>query len=441
MSFSSGQLAQYVSGKLIGRDDVVCLGAEIDSRQPIEGKVFFALHGEHADGHDFVEMAAQNGCSAVVVERSYEVSVPVIVVRDVRKALYDLAKARRVELNCDAVIAVTGSVGKTTTKDILACLLGDRVVASRNSFNNDLGVPITVLDAEGAQFLVAEIGANEVGEIEPLAALVQPDIAILTSVGDAHLEGFGDRKTILQEKAKLLEAVPKGGYVIVPETIDLASTDISALIVTVGESTSADIQVSMGIDEFGFATLSMHGEEVKLSLLGQHNAMNAALGIVAASYANQEVSISELLVRVCNAGAPKGRLRKVEVGEIVFLDDAYNANPTSMRSALELFSGLKANRKVMILGDMLELGTSSHSEHRLLAGVIEKVDADLVVLVGKEMKAAVGSSAAICVENINDLQSITSLLRPRDLVLLKGSRGLCLEKIIDSCRQTKVLEH
>jgi len=355
--------------------------------------------------------------------------------------LYDLAKARRVELNCDAVIAVTGSVGKTTTKDILACLLGDRVVASRNSFNNDLGVPMTVLDAEGAQFLVAEIGANEVGEIEPLAALVQPDIAILTSIGEAHLEGFGDRKTILQEKVKLLEAVPKDGYVIVPETIDLASTNISALIVTVGESTSADIQVSMGIDEFGFATLSMHGEEVKLSLLGQHNAMNAALGIVAASYANQEVSISELLVRVCNAGAPKGRLRKVEVGEIVFLDDAYNANPTSMRSALELFSGLKANRKVMILGDMLELGTSSHSEHRLLAGVIEKADADLIVLVGKEMKAAVGSSAAICVENINDLQSITSLLRPRDLVLLKGSRGLCLEKIIDSCRQTKVLEH
>ena len=132
---------------------------------------------------------------------------------------------------------------------------------------------------------------------------------------------------------------------IVPETIDLASTDISALIVTVGESASADIQVSMGTDEFGFATLSMDGEEVKLSLLGQHNAMNAALGIVAASYANQEVSISELLIRVCNAGAPKGRLRKVEIGEIVFLDDAYNANPTSMRSALELFSGLKANRK------------------------------------------------------------------------------------------------
>ncbi len=441
MSFTSGQLATYVNGELHGQLDVECSGAEIDSRQPLDGKVFFALQGEQADGHDYVGEAVANGCSAVVVERTCIVRVPVVVVRDARRALFQLAEARRTEMEFDSVIAVTGSVGKTTTKDILGCLLGDNVVISRKSFNNDLGVPLTILEGESANYLVAEIGANDVGEIEPLAKLAQPDIAILSSIEKAHLEGFGNQSTVLQEKVKLLQAVHGSGYVVIPDTVDVSLFDIAATVVRVGQTDSADVQIFTGIDEHGFATLSMDGEMVTLSLLGEHNAFNAAMAIVAARFALQDVSIVDLLQFACKAVAPEGRLRDIVVGEITFLDDSYNANPASMCSALQLFSQLKAVRKVMVLGDMLELGESSHAEHRLLAPVIENAGAELVVLVGNAMEEALGASSAIFVQNADDLDSVVSLLKPNDLVLLKGSRGLRLERIIELVRKTKVLEH
>lgn len=441
MSFTSGQLATFVNGELHGMGDVACSGVAIDTRETLEGKVFFALQGEHADGHDYVEEAVTNGCSAVVVERACAAGVPEIVVEDARSALFQLAKTRREVMEFGSVIAVTGSVGKTTTKDILGSLLGDNVVVSRKSFNNDLGVPLTVLEGELANFLVAEIGANDVGEIEPLAKLVRPDIAILTSIEKAHLEGFGDQTVVLEEKVKLLQEVHSSGYVVIPDTIEVSMFHIAATVVRVGKTSSADVLIETGIDEHGFATLLLQGERVTLSLLGEHNAFNAALAIVAAQFARTDISLSDLLRFACDAVAPEGRLRKVTVGDITFLDDSYNANPASMRSALQLFSRLPANRKVMVLGDMLELGASSHVEHRLLASVIDKVGADVVVLVGDAMEQAIGSSAAIHVQHTDELDSVAALLKPDDLVLLKGSRGLRLERIIHLLRQTKVLEH
>ena len=441
MSFTTKQLAGYVNGKLNGRTDVVCCGAEIDTRQPLDGKVFFALKGDHADGHNYVEQAALHGCSAIVVERDCDVTVPYVIVDDARLALTQLAKARRLEMAPDAVIAVTGSVGKTTTKDILACLLGQQAVASKNSFNNDLGVPLTILEGENAKYLVIEIGANDVGEIEPLARLAQPDIAILTSIERAHLAGFGDCATVLQEKSKLLESVHEHGFVIIADTIDISEMSIEATIIRVGQSDSADVHVRTGIDEFGFGKLEIDGKSVTLSMFGEHNAKNAALAVVAAKYATRSDSAATLLNLSCNARTPEGRLCKIKVGDITFLDDSYNANPASMRSALKLFTTLRATRKVLVLGDMLELGDSSHAEHRLLATVIENVGADLIFLVGVEMEAAIGGTGAIYLQDAASVDSIVSLLKSDDLILLKGSRSLQLDRIIDLVRQTKVLEH
>ncbi len=442
MSFTTEQLATYVNGELHGSLDASCSGAEIDTRQPIAGKVFFALQGEKADGHDYVEQAVSNGCSAVVVERFCDVEVPIVIVDDARRALFRLAEARRKALDFESVMAVTGSVGKTTTKDILGCLLGNTAAISRKSFNNDLGVPLTILDGESAKYLVTEIGANNVGEIGPLAKLVRPDIAILTSIEKAHLEGFGNKETVLQEKVKLLSAVHQNGYVIIPDTIDVSGFSFDATIIRVGKSKSADVSIHTGTDDCGFATLEMNGEKVTLALLGEHNALNAALAIVAASRACNETTSSEWFQLASLASAPEGRLQKVEVGKITFIDDSYNANPASMRAALQTFSKLKASRKILILGDMLELGDSSHAEHRILISAIDKVGADLVVLVGCAMEAAAaGTSTAMYVQNADELDSIITLLKPNDLVLLKGSRGLRLERIIDLFRETKVLEH
>ncbi len=444
MSFTAEQLARYVGGECCGDQTVVCSGAEIDTRRSVEGKVFFALKGKQSDGHDHLEAAVAGGCSAVVVERSYALEVPVVVVPDVRSALFKLAIARRQELPVQQVIAVTGSAGKTTTKDLLAHLLGDTTTASLHSFNNDLGVPLTILDAEDSSFLVAEIGANEVGEIEPLAKLVRPDIAILTSLGKAHLEGFGSPEAVKREKMYLLESVHEAGVVIVPDTIEIVDGELKASVCTVGTSSTADIQVGTCVNENGFAELEIDGHKVTLSLMGEHNAMNAALAIIATSKAMQRTGTQPCLRSLLDAASqckgPMGRLFTYTVGDVTFIDDSYNANPTSVRSAIHMFSGISAQRKVLILGDMLELGDCAHSEHRLLANVIPQSGAELVILVGPLMEAA--SNIQSCVHEPDPsneaIERIASLIQPNDTVLIKGSRALQLERIIESIQRTKV---
>ena len=444
MSFTTAQLACYVGGECCGDQTIVCNGAEIDTRRCVEGKVFFALQGTQSDGHDYLDDAVAGGCSAVVVQRSCSLDVPVVVVSDARMALFTLAEARRSELPAQQVIAVTGSAGKTTTKDLLAHLLGDNTTASQHSFNNDLGVPLTILDAEDATFLVTEIGANAIGEIGPLATLVQPDIAILTSLGKAHLEGFGSLEAVKREKMLLLKSVHKKGVVIIPDTIDIGSDDFCAAICTVGTSSTADIQVVIGVNTEGFAELEINGYNVTLSLMGEHNAMNAALAIVAAREALQrtgeDLSMQSLLDAASEVKGAPGRLCTFTEGDITVIDDSYNANPTSVRSAIQMFSGMTAQRKVLILGDMLELGDCAHAEHRLLAHVIPKSGADLVILVGSLMEAA--SNIPSCVyepDPTNEaIERIVSLIQPHDTVLIKGSRDLQLERIVQSIQRTKV---
>jgi UDP-N-acetylmuramoyl-tripeptide--D-alanyl-D-alanine ligase len=431
MSFTTGELSGYICGELLGDPDIVCSGAEIDSRNCCEGKVFFAMQGENVDGHDYLDSAILSGCSAVVVEKLRDVSVPLIVVQDTRKALQILAEERRKSIRLECVSAITGSVGKTTTKDILAHILGEGTTSSRKSFNNDLGVPLTILDAEDSNYLVAEVGANDVGEIEPLADLIQPDVAILTSIERAHLDGFGNLNTVLVEKGKLLQAVPKRGFVVVPDTIDVSGIDISATVCTVG-SKSSDVYIKTGTNPEGFSTLEIEGHKVVLSLLGSHNAVNAALAIVAARHILKTISIQKLLALAAEVSSPDGRLNKQRVKEIVFYDDSYNANPASMRSAIEFFSAVKGRRKVLVLGAMLELGEHSHFEHKLLANLISKTEVDLIILVGQEMEP-VSEMLGSIFEPVSDdsaIERIANLLCPRDTVLIKGSRGFKLERII-----------
>ncbi|MBC8309669.1 MAG: UDP-N-acetylmuramoyl-tripeptide--D-alanyl-D-alanine ligase [Phycisphaerales bacterium] len=440
MTFSTEQLARYVQGSLQGDSNVQCNGASIDSRSCEIGNVFFALEGEHADGHQFVKQAFEAGCAVVVAEREIEVGAPVVLVENARSALFELALQRRKELSVTKVISVTGSVGKTTTKNLIASLLGEHVVASKKSFNNDLGVPLTILDAEHAEFLVAEVGANDVGEIEPLANLVQPDIAVLTAIGLAHLEGFGDYETVLTEKVKLLQALPPDGVAIVPESIDLSSFSIAASICTVGTSPEADVQIEIGTNDLGYATLRIGNDEVVLSILGKHNAMNAALALVAVGYARPECQRRHLMQEISCVEAPSGRLQIHECNGITFLDDSYNANPTSMQSALELFGEILCGRKVLILGDMLELGEHSYAEHQTLSASINTAQADVVILVGDYMKIPSRSVASIYEPEASAeaMVRIAGLLDVGDTVLIKGSRGLKLERIIEMKRQTKV---
>ncbi len=440
MPFTTEQLEQYVSGQLIGRGDFQCSGAEIDTRRALHGKVFFALKGERADGHDFVEEAVQKGCSAVVVSRPVKCEVPVVLVDCPRSALFELALKRR-EFVTGVVIAITGSVGKTTTKNLIADLLGSDAVRSPMSFNNELGIPLTMLDAEGSSFVVIEVGANEVGEIPKLSTLVQPDVAVLTAIAPAHLEGFGSIEAIAKEKCSLLESLGEDGTAIIGRGVDVSQASISCPLISID-----DLPWSFSQTPSGQGFISMDGTECELKLLGAHNAMNGALAILATEEAIKRSAVNcsrvELQQSIMAVQPTEGRMSSHLVNGITFINDAYNANPASMNALLTFASGCEAKRKVLVLGDMLELGENEQSAHEQLVPQIAIVDADVVCLVGDAMRHAYdGMLDSLYFQHATEcaMESIAGCLEQGDIVFLKGSREIRLERVMDKFMQRKVL--
>ena len=440
MPFTTEQLEQYVSGQLIGRGDVQCQGVEIDTRRALHGKIFFALKGEQADGHDFVDDAIQKGCAAVVVSKPVKCEVPVVIVECPRSSLFELALKRR-EFVTGTVIAITGSVGKTTTKNIIAELLAGDTVSSPKSFNNDLGIPLTMLDAEGASFVVVEVGANEVGEILKLAKLVQPDVAVLTAIAPAHLEGFGSLEAIIKEKCSLLESLDENGTAIVGKHVDVTQSNINCPVRFVD-----DLEWSFSQSPSGHGVITMEDEDCPLQLLGEHNAMNGGLALLAAEEAmaksNVKCSRASLIQTLTKVEPTTGRMSSHEIDGVTFIHDAYNANPASMTALLKFASQCEATRLVLVLGEMLELGSAEKSEHEQLISQIASVDADVVCLVGEAMKHThLGMPESTCFLEATHcaMDSIAELLHQGDLVFLKGSRGIGLERVMDSFTQRKVL--
>ncbi len=441
MNWALSDIVEATQGRLFGDPSLRWSGAEIDTRRDVQNKVFFALQGEQTDGHEFIDRAIEGGCAAVVVSKTVTASVPVIQVDDPRKALFVLAKFIRATINTHTAIAITGSVGKTTTKDLLASLLGSDVTVSPASFNNDLGIPLTLLSGGSTKNIVIEVGANACGEIEPLAALVGPDIAIITAIQKAHLEGFGTIEAIFNEKMKLIEALESGGVAIVPLELQIDRANLSCALVTVGESNDADVRVRTSCDAQGFAMLDIGAGFVTLRVLGKHNAMNAALAIVAAQRAFQrqgeDVPLQALLEEVSSIEGTAGRLMKTDINGVTVIDDAYNANPASMAAAIEMFSSLQGGRKILVLGDMLELGDHSDGEHRRIGDLLSKHTFDQIVLVGKAMVCAAHVVLnARYEENYCDqtMQRIAETFEQGDVVLLKGSRGMKLERITECLR-------
>ncbi len=440
MPFTTEQLESYVSGQLIGREDVQCSGAEIDTRRDVLGKVFFALQGQHADGHDYIEEAVKRGCAAVVASKPVQCEVPVVIVENPQEALFNLALQRRPFVN-GVVIAVTGSVGKTTTKDLIASLLGEHAISSPMSFNNELGVPMTMLDAEEASFVVIEVGANEVGEIATLASLVKPDIAVVTAIAPAHLEGFGSIEAITKEKCSLLESLTEDGVAIIGKQIDASQADIRCPIIDIDSMSFAFAQSTTGN-----GVIVHNSEKFEMNLLGEHNTVNGAIALLASEEALKKTGMEPnritLLKALTTVSPPSGRMSSKELHGVTFINDAYNANPASMRALLKFAAGCESARKVLVLGDMLELGSDESAEHDKLISHISSVDADVVCLVGNAMSEACKTMPnAMCFPEAtaHAMESIASLLCNDDIVFLKGSRGMALERVIECFSQRKVL--
>ena len=464
------QVAEAVGGRLVGPDGLAALAGQVvgrvttDSRAVAAGDLFVALKGDRFDGHAFVAAAVSAGAVAAIVSQPIELPplarpVGLILVRDTLAALGRLATWYRSKLPA-TVIAVTGSNGKTTTKSMIEHMLGKdrRVAASPKSFNNSIGVPLTLLSADASHdVVVCEIGSNAPGEIAALGAIVRPDIAVIVSISETHLERLRSLEGVATEKASLLGQLAPGGIGIVNGDKPLllaAAKNYPCNLVRFGNDPQADMvlgELVTTADGLRFTINS--ADRVKLPLLGAHNAMNGLAAITVGRRLG--LSVAEAAARLADFAPPPMRLQRMRVGGIDVINDAYNANPASMAAALEVFSdipcrkgGRGGGRKVFLCGDMLELGPNSEAFHYQLGQRIAGTGVSRLIAVGKFSEAVVSgacqaglaASATARFAKTEDLvEKMDEVLRPGDLVLLKGSRGVALERVLEAL-QRKVVE-
>jgi len=413
-----------------------------DSRQIEAGDLYVALVGEHFDGHDFVAESLAKGARGAVVSRPMShPTAPVYRVADTLVALGALAAFRRRSLRAP-VVAITGSSGKTTTKDLTAAALGAvrRVHATRGNLNNRVGMPLTLLAVPAeAEAVVLELGTNEPGEIRTLAQIARPDIGVVTTVGEAHLEKLGSFEGVLDEKLDLLRGLTGGGRCVVgddPAVLAERARGICPSVRVAGWTERADADLrpaAASADPLGRWSFTWHGEGVSVPIAGRHAAADAMLALAIADLLGVPAADAARGIAGASTQSMRGEVRRV--GGLTLIVDCYNANPQSVRAALDVLEGQVARRRVAVLGTMRELGAESERLHReVLAGALAK-KIDLIVATGAFAQAAesLGTSAA-GVLTAADWQAAYPRLRERlagdEIVLLKASRGIAMEGLI-----------
>jgi UDP-N-acetylmuramoyl-tripeptide--D-alanyl-D-alanine ligase len=431
-------------------------GISIDSRTLVKGDAFFAIEGENRDGHDFVEGALKAGAGLAVLEREQRdrfPGAPLLIVPDVLEALRDLARAARARMSAK-VIAVTGSVGKTSTKEALRLALSaeGETHASIASYNNHWGVPLSLARCPaGAKYAVFEIGMNHAGEITPLTQLVRPHVGIITGIEPVHLEYFGSLEKIADAKAEIFSGVEPGGAVVLnrdnAQYERLATAARAAhieRIVSFGEHAAADarlIQFSLQADG-STVEARVLGQTVtyKVGAPGRHLVLNSLAVLAAVSLVGADLALAALALNNLKPASGRGARTMLSVpgGKALLIDESYNANPASMRAAIALLGGApvgKRGRRIAVLGDMLELGPAGAELHRALADTIETAEIDLVFCSGPLMRAlweALPSRArGGYAETAAGLEStVLAAIQAGDAVMVKGSLGSRMGPIV-----------
>lgn len=414
-------------------------GVSTDTRTLARGDVFVALIGERFDAHDLLITARDAGAAAFVVSdatKAAGLGVPTYVVSDTLVALGQLATAWRRAWG-RTVIAVAGSNGKTSTKELLKAAFGRTLAvhATTGNLNNRIGVPLTLLAIPSdAEVAIVEVGTNTPGEVATLRGIAEPDIAVLTSIGEEHLEGLGDLAGVLREESEIfrrvsLAIVPSAH----PEVMEFA-TARATTVLSAGLERATVTPTAWGLDAEGRPWLEMNGVHFTLPLRGAHQAANAMLAIAAAAACG--VPLADAAAGMADMPVPSMRGSWAQLGELILINDAYNANPASMRAALDLLGRVgSGQQRVAILGTMRELGLQSAQQHRDVAAAALASEANLIVGVG-DFAAAFQEVAPFEPRVITtpDFDALWSLLVPRlernAIVLLKGSRGMRLERLV-----------
>ncbi|THV29510.1 UDP-N-acetylmuramoyl-tripeptide--D-alanyl-D-alanine ligase [Glycomyces paridis] len=438
---SLAEIAAITAGTVAGDPAVeVTAPAVLDGRLAEPGGLFVAFPGEHADGHDFAAQAGLAGAAAVLGCKP--TALPTVVVPDAQAALQTLAAHVTARLrNGLTVIGVTGSQGKTGTKDLIAAVLTAAApsVATHGSLNNELGAPITMLRTDTAtRYLVLEMGARRVGDIAALAALAPPDIGVVLNVGQAHLTFMQTRENIAKAKGELVQGLAPGGTAILnaddPRTAAMRGLT-GGPVLTFGRAPHADVRVlDLTLDRLGRPSFTLRAADaearVALPLLGAHQALNAAAAAAAALAAG--VPLDTAAAALATASLSKRRMELHELaGGVTVIDDSYNANPESTRAALDALAAIEGGRRIAVLGEMTELGDAAETEH-VAVGARAAARADLVVTVGegaRPIARGAGDRAVHLTGNDAVKTWLDARLAPGDLVLVKASRAARLDEI------------
>lgn len=443
-------MAQVLNAALIGEDREIRTFSS-DTRSIQAGDMFIALSGENFDANTFVAQAAEKGAVAALVSRAdANAKIPQIVVADTFKALGQLAKAWREQYPALSRVAITGSAGKTTTKEMTASIFREvgETLATLGNKNNEIGVPLTLLRLQGKeQYGVFELGANHKGEIAYTSGLVRPQAAVIVNVGSAHLEGFGSRLGIAEAKGEIYDGLTEGGLAIINMDDDFAVYWLDHCkgrqVLRISTQQTADVyatQIRQGERRGYVFTLHIGNDtaEVELQLLGRHNVPNA---VAAAALAHAcGVPIEKIRAGLNHTQPVKGRMILNVVGEQQYvIDDTYNANPSSMKAAIDVLADMPG-RRVLVTGDMGELGSATESGHREVGEYAKMKKIDALYAVGQYSDftaAGYGQGAKTSATQQVLIEELGKELEGVVTILVKGSRSARMENVVNVLTEKK----
>lgn len=440
-------LIRLCNGEVIGNKEITLDNFVIDSRLITKDDVYVAIVGENNDGNKYTESALEKGAKVVIINDTKYIEInkyqdkTIIIVPDTLKCLQELARYKR-SLYQGKVIAITGSVGKTSTKDMVSALLQSKykVHKTQGNMNNHLGLPLTILSLKDEDILVVEMGMNHFGEISTLTNIAKPNIAIITNIGTAHIGNLGSRENILKAKLEILEGLDKNGVLVINNDNDLLhghKDEIKNKVITIGINNQSDYMASnIKEDMFSSSFLVNNKEEVLLPQGGRASIYNYLVGYAICDY----LGVKDKIKGLNNLELSKNRLEVKETSMgYTIIDDSYNASYDSVKNSLDLI-GKSPKRKIVVLGDILELDNYGESIHRSIAPIVIANKIDKLFLVG-DMAKYIGLEAIKLGYNPKNIyyfskesdsyQALEKELKKDDIVLFKASHGMKLDNIVN----------
>lgn len=448
-------IADFCVGKLIG-DDLTIERVMTDSREDCTGALFVALVGENFDAHEFINTAKNQGAAALMVSKSVDSELPQIVVDDTEKALGQLARFVRQEVN-PKVVGITGSAGKTTVKELVASILHlkGQVLATQGNFNNHIGVPLTLLRlTEEHEFAVIEMGANHKGEIAYCASIAKPDVSVVNNVEPAHIEGFGSIEGVAEAKAEIYEALSHNGTAIINLDCEFASQWQERFIdchkITVSRHNDAHFSAnnvhlnSAGKVTFDLVKRSLTSKDmvtISLQLAGEHNVSNA---LVAAAICSQlDVDLELIKQGLEEVGEVKGRLNHIAGQEgSLLIDDTYNASVGAVKAAIDVLTAHEGEH-IFVFGDMKELGQESAQYHHDIGLYAKDKGVEKLYVVGDDVKhtlTAFGDKGEWFADKDALIHALKQQLHSKQIILIKGSRSARMEQVVQALQEPQLTE-